>query len=196
MSTDWHKKRDSFDQTLVPALARELWRGDPASLRWIGQDYNIVFRFEAGGRGYYLRICHTSLHRLPKARQVMRFLCFLAAERVPVGEPIPSVNGKFIEVLEGGYYAAAQKEVPGQVMEAFALDRSVYEAWGTIAGQCCTPPRAVTSPTRHIDYEFPTVQQFWRNIAPTVAGASAEVRRVYAELTEYHGRPAANTTTA
>ena len=173
MSTDWHKKRDSFDQTLVPALARELWRGDPASLRWIGQDYNIVFRFEAGGRGYYLRICHTSLHRLPKARQVMRFLRFLAAERVPVGEPIPSVNGKFIEVLEGGYYAAAQKEVPGQVMEAFALDRSVYEAWGQSLGKMHAASRRY-QPDPAIDYEFPTVQQFWRNIAPTVAGASAE----------------------
>jgi len=168
----------------VPALASELWRADPASLRWIGQDYNIVFRFEAGGSGYYLRICHTTLHTLPEARQVMDFLRFLAAENVPVGEPIQSVNGKYIELLDGGYFAAAQKEAPGQIVEALMLDRSVYQAWGKSLGALHAASRRY-QPDPTIEYEFPRVQQFWKNIAPTVAGAPAEVRRVYAELTEY-----------
>ena len=184
MITDWHLRRDSFDQGRVPALVRELWRGDPASLRWIGQDYNIVFRFEAGGRGHYLRICHTCLHPLPEARQVMHFLRFLAAESVPVGEPIPSVNGKYIELLDGGYFAAAQKEAPGQPMQDFMLDRRVYEAWGKSLGVLHAASRRY-QPDPAIPYEFPKVQQFWRNIAPTVAGASADIQRVYAELTEY-----------
>ncbi len=184
MITEWHKKRDSFDQGCVPALVRELWRGDPASLRWVSQDYNIVFRFEADGRGYYLRICHTSLHTLPEARQVMGFLRFLDAENVPVGAPIPSVNGEFIEALGDGYFAAAQKEAPGQTMEAFMLDVSVYEAWGKSLGKLHAASRRYR-PDPAIPYEFPTVQRFWRNIAPTVAGASAEIRRVYEELSGY-----------
>ncbi len=184
MLTDWQKKRDSFDQSGVSALARELWRADPASLRWIGQDYNIVFRFEADGRGYYLRICHICLHSLPEARQVMHFLRHLAAESVPVGEPIQSVNGRYIELLGDGYFAAAQKEAPGQTMEAFALDRSVYETWGKSLGALHAASRRYR-PDPAIDYEFPSAQRFWRNIAPTVAGASAEIRRVYAELSEY-----------
>ena len=171
----------------MPALVRELWRGDPASLRWISQDYNIVFRFEADGRGYYLRICHTCLHSLPEARQVMHFLRFLAAEDVPVGAPIPSVNGRYIEQLEGGYFAAAQKEAPGQIMEALTLNPSVYGAWGQSLGKLHAASRRY-QPDPAIDYEFPTVQQFWRNIAPTVAGASAEIRRVYAELIRVYRR--------
>ena len=184
MITEWHKKRDGFDQGLLPALIRELWRGDPASLRWISQDYNIVFRFEAGGCGYYLRVCHISLHTLPEARQVLGFLRFLAAQGVPVGEPIPSVNGRYLEVLGDGYFAAAQKEAPGQTMEGFMLERSVYEAWGQSLGKLHAASRRYR-PDPAIDYEFPSVQQFWRNIAPTVAGASVEIQRVYAELTEY-----------
>ena len=178
MITDWHNKRDSFDQKRVPALVRELWRGDPASVRWVGQDYNIVFRFEAGGSGFYLRICHTVLHALPEARQVMHFLRFLAAEQAPVGEPIPSVNGAYIELLGGGYFAAAQKEAPGQTMQAHLLDRSVYEAWGRSLGLLHAASRRY-QPDPTIAYEFPSVQRFWSNIAPTVAGASAQIRRVY-----------------
>ncbi len=184
MITDWHKKRDSFDQSSVPALVRELWHGDPASLRWIGQDYNIVFRFEAGGSGCYLRICHSSLHTLPEARQVMHFLRFLADENVPVGQPLPSVNGRYIELLGEGYFAAAQKEAPGQPMQDNLLDHSVYEAWGQSLGKLHAASRRY-QPDPAIDYKFPSVRQFWRNIAPTVTSASAEIRRVYAELTEY-----------
>ena len=183
MTTDWHIKRDSFDHRLVPALLRELWDGDPVSLRLIGQDYNIVFRFEIDGRGRYLRICHPALHPLPKARAVMRFLRFLAAEQVPVGQPVPSVNGEYIVVLEGGYFAAAQIEAPGTDMEQHLLDISVYQAWGQSLGQLHAASRRY-QPDLSIDYAFPSVQQFWRNIKPTVRTQSSELQRVYAELTD------------
>ena len=64
-TTDWHQARANFDYRIVPALVRELYRGDPASLRLISADYNIVFRFEIEQRGHYLRVCHESLHSLP-----------------------------------------------------------------------------------------------------------------------------------
>lgn len=189
MTTDWHSKRDSFDQRQVPALARDLWNGDPATVRWISQDYNIVFRFEVDGRGHYLRICHPALHPLPKARQVMGFLRFLAAEGVPVGQPVPSVNGDYIEALEGDYFAAAQLEAPGELMETRMLDVAVYEAWGQSLGRLHAASRRF-QPDPNIAYEFPTVQQFWRNIAGTVGAQSAAIQRAYAELTDWmHSLP-------
>ena len=187
MTTDWHSKRDSFDQRLVPALARELWRGDPESVRWISQDYNIVFRFEVAGSGHYLRICHPALHPLPKARQVMGFLRFLAAEGAPVGQPVPSVNGVYIERLDGDYFAAAQREAPGELMEEHLLDISVYQAWGQSLGKLHAASRRY-QPDPRIDYEFPTVQQFWRNIEPTACAQSPAIQRVYAELTDWMNR--------
>lgn len=186
MPTDWQIKRDGFDHRFVPDLARELWRGDPASLRLISQDYNIVYRFEAEGRGYYLRICHPVLHPLPKARQVMGFLRFLAVNDVPVGRPAPSVNGRYIETLKGGYYAAAQVEAPGRAMSQHMLDLSVYEAWGRSLGKLHAASRRY-QPDPAIDYKFPTVQRFWENITPTVRASSRELQRVYAELTAYTG---------
>ena len=65
----------------------------------------------------------------------MHFLCHLAEERAPVAEPVPSVNGAYIELLEDGFYATAQKEAPGDEMQKHILDLSVYEAWGRSLGK-------------------------------------------------------------
>jgi Ser/Thr protein kinase RdoA (MazF antagonist) len=189
MTTDWHSKRDRFDQRIVPSLIHKLWRGDPASLRWISQDYNIVFRFEVAGCGHYLRICHPALHPLPKARQVMGFLRFLAAEGVPVGQPAPSVNGAYIETLDGDYFAAAQREAPGVLMEEHLLDIAAYQAWGQSLGKLHAASRRY-QPDRRIDYEFPTVEQFWRNIEATARAQSPAIQRAYTELTDWmHNLP-------
>ena len=180
----WTIRRDRFDKRQLPALVRELWRGRPESLRWVGQAYNIVYRFEAEGGGCYLRICHSVLHPLPKAHQVMHFLRFLADRDVPVGKPLPSVRGNYIESLPDGYYAAAQSEAPGTEMSAHLLDLSVYEAWGQSLGRLHAASRHY-QPSPAIDYAFPTVQRFWRNIASTVRTAAPELQRIYAQLTEY-----------
>ena len=158
--------------------------GDPASLRFVSADYNIVFRFESQGLGRYLRVCHTALHPLPKARQVMRFLRYLAEAGVPVGAPVPSQSGNYIELLPGGYYAAAQREAPGDRMTRHVDDIRVYEAWGRSLGLLHAASRRY-QPDSDIDYAFPTVQRFWRNIAPTVAKADPALQRVYAELSDW-----------
>ena len=184
MATNWHAARARFDRQIVPALARDFWRADAGSLRFISADYNIVYRFESDRRGHYLRICHSSLHPLPKARQVMAFLRYLAAEDVPVGMPAPSVTGKFIETLGQGYYASAQHEAAGVLMERHARDIAVYEAWGESLGKLHAASRRF-QPDPSIDYDYPTVQRFWRNIATTVAKATPDLQRVYAELTDW-----------
>ena len=184
MITDWHSKRDNFDHRLVPGLVRDRWRGDPTSLRLVSQDYNIVYRFESDGRGFYLRICHIVLHSLPEARQVMHFLRFLAAQGVPVGAPAPSINGEYIEPLADGYFAAAQTEAPGKNMEFYLLDSAVYEAWGGSLGVLHAASRRYL-PDPAIPYEFPSVQRFWQNIEPTVLAASPAIQRIYAELTDW-----------
>ncbi len=189
MTTDWHRVRDNFDHQTVPAIVRELYRGDPASPRLISKDYNIVYRYEATGAGYYLRICHTVLHPLPEARQVMRFLRFLADETVPVGAPIPSVSDQYIELLPGGYFVSAQTEAPGKEMTQHMLDVSVYQAWGQSLGKLHAASRRY-QPDPAIDYEFPSVQKFWRNIESTVRAASPDLQRVYAELSDWmHSLP-------
>ena len=184
MSTAWQLARDSFEHERVPALVSELYAGDPATLRLISQDYNIVYRFEMAGRGAYLRICHVSLHSLPEARQVMRFLRFLADESVPVGAPIPSLAGQYIAPLPGGYFASAQHEAPGQLMSHKMLDLSVYAAWGSSLGKLHAASRRFI-PDPPGDGNFPTVQQFWRNIEPTAHRASPQIQRAYRELSEW-----------
>ena len=184
MSTEWFRLRDNFDRRLAPGIVCEHWDGDPASLRFVSSDYNIVFRFETGGRGRYLRICHVALHPLPKARQVMGFLRFLAAQGVPVGAPVSAASGDYIVQLAGGYYASAQREAPGSEMTRHVDDIGVYESWGRSLGLLHAASRKF-QPDSAIDYEFPTVQQFWRNIAPTIAEASPALQRVYAELSDW-----------
>ena len=186
MITDWRRARDRFNHETVPAIVRDLYHGNPASTGLISQDYNIVYRFDAGGRGYYLRICHVSLHPLPEARAVMRFLRFLAAQGVPVGAPVPSASGAYIETLPQGYFAAAQREAPGVSLERHLLDLPVYRAWGRSLGKLHAAARRF-QPERSSDYQFPSVQQFWRNIEPTIRAAAPNIQRVYAELTDWMG---------
>ena len=184
MIIDWPAKRDSFDKRMVPALIRDLWQGDPATLRFISQDYNIVYRFEAAGQGRYLRICHPVLHPLPEARQVMHFLRFLAINDVSVAAPLPSVSGNFVELLDDGYFASAQAEAPGHEMSLHMTDLSVYQAWGRSLGKLHAASRRY-HPDPDIDYAFPSVQRFWKNIEPAVRTATSELKRIYAELTDF-----------
>ncbi|MCY4147392.1 MAG: phosphotransferase [Chloroflexi bacterium] len=184
MSAEWFRVRDSFDHSRVAPLAQARWGGDPASLRFISSAYNIVFRFERDGRGYYLRICHSVLHKLEKARQVMHFLRYLAEQGVPVGEPVPAISGEFIEVLADGFFASAQIEAPGENLSRCWQDPAIFEAWGASLGKLHTASRQYRANTS-IAYQFPTAQTFWRNIAPTMAAASGELRRAYAELTAW-----------
>jgi len=184
LSAEWFRVRDSFDHSRVPHLVQTRWGGDPQTVRFISSAYNIVFRFERDGRGYYLRICHHALHKLEKARQVMHFLRYLAGQGVPVGEPVPSLSGTYIERLPGGYHASAQCEAPGKRMTDFVGELAVYEAWGRSLGLLHAASRSY-QPDADIDYQFPTVQQFWRNIAPAIKQASSQLQQVYAELSDW-----------
>ena len=184
MITDWRRVRDNFNHQTVLAIVRDLYRGDPGSTRLISKDYNIVYRFQAVDAGFYLRICHSVLHPLPEARQVMRFLRFLADERVPVGAPIPSVNGQYIELLAGGYFVSAQSEAPGQEMTHHMLDVTVYQAWGQSLGKLHAASRRY-QPDPANDYNSPSVQRFWRNIESTIRSTAPEIQHIYAELTDW-----------
>lgn len=184
MSAEWFRVRDSFDHSRVPQLVKKRWHGDPASVRFISSAYNIVFRFERDGRGYYLRICHVVLHSLAKARQVMHFLRYLAQQGVPVGEPVAAASGEFLEALADGYFASAQCEAPGETMSSYLREATIFEAWGSSLGKLHAASRQYRADT-NIPYQFPTVQTFWRNIAPTMARASVDLRRAYAELTDW-----------
>lgn len=117
----------------------------------------------------------------------MHFLRFLAAAGVPVGEPVPSAHGAYMELLADGYFAAVQLEAPGRPMEHYLLDRAVYEAWGKSLGKLHAASRRY-QPDPDIPYEFPTVQRFWRNIEPTVRAMPPPLQRVYAELTDWMRR--------
>ena len=183
---NWQTKRDQFDHSLVPSFVRELWNGDQKSLKLVGQAYNIVYRFEAERVGYYLRICHPILHPLKKAQQVMHFLRFLADNDVPVGQPVPSINGNYLEVLDGGYFASAQMEAPGSEIGLDHMDLYVYEAWGRSLGKLHQASRRY-QPSSEIDYQFPIVQRFWKNIEATVDSASTELQAIYEQLTDYMG---------
>ena len=147
--TDWHIKRDSFDHQRVAGLARDLWRGDPTSLRLIGCDYNIVYRFEAQGQGFPadIRICHSVLHALPShgyrnpRAQVICASFLLAAENVPVGAPVAhQVNGELhratgrAAIVRGWPPRRVEWRIPGQDLEQQRdlLDLSVYDSWGQV----------------------------------------------------------------
>ena len=184
MSAEWFRVRDSFDHNRVPQLVQARWAGDPDSVRFVSSAYNIVFRFERDGRGHYLRVCHTVLHKLEKARQVMHFLRYLAAQGVPVGEPIPAASGDFIEVLADGFFVSAQIEAPGEKISRHLHDLAIFEAWGGSLGKLHAASRQYRADT-NIPYQFPTVQRFWQNIAPAIRNAPAEMQRAYAELTDW-----------
>lgn len=182
---DWHSKRDSFNHDRLPDLIRNLWDGNPDSLKLVGQAYNIVYRFEAGGKGYYLRIGHEVLHPLNKVQHVMHFLRFLADNDVSVGQPVQSTKGNYIEILESGYYAAAQTEALGAEIGLDHTELSVYEAWGQSLGKLHAVSRRY-EPSPEIDYQLPTVQGFWKNIEQTIYTESPpQVQAIYAQLTEY-----------
>jgi Ser/Thr protein kinase RdoA (MazF antagonist) len=122
--------------SFVRDIVSKLWAGAPGSVKLVRESANVVFRFEAGGVGRYLRI--TNVWQRKKVVSAMDYLRFLHGQGAPVCAPIASVNGRFIEDYQhdnSTYMCRTYEEVPGEVLTNRCTDPIIYEAWGKAIAQ-------------------------------------------------------------
>jgi Ser/Thr protein kinase RdoA (MazF antagonist) len=78
---------------------------------------SYIYSFEKEGKGYVLRVGHSS-HRDPNAVQgEAEFIDYLGANGIHVGRPVRDANGNLVEAIpvkEGEFVAVAFEKVPGE----------------------------------------------------------------------------------
>lgn len=180
----WYDIHQQFDHARIPALCAELWAGDPNSVTHISTSANIVYRFESGGEGRYLRITHGIIASIPGRCAATDYLLHVYRQGVPVCRPVESVNGNLIETFTQGeweFQASVVAEVPGVPIALDTTDMRVFEAWGQSMGKLHYAVRDYT-PTPDCGYTMPTIQYFWENARRYAPQLDADFHAVYREV--------------
>ena len=172
----WQHIRDGFDHLAVPSFIATHWHASPDTAAFISAAYNIIYRFEANGAGYYLRICHPILHSIEDANATLAYLQHLAENGAPVNVPVKSVNGLYIEPLKDDFYAQVVTEAPGEEIGLIHTDLRVYAAWGNSLGKL---HRAAASFQPPQGTSYPTVQRFWENVRETAMRQDEVLREAF-----------------
>jgi Ser/Thr protein kinase RdoA (MazF antagonist) len=116
------------------AIAR--WGGDYDSLSFISISANIVYRFECGGQGRYLRLRTDDCRTIVESG--MDYMQHMVREGVSVCRLLPSEEKNHIEDFdwEGKtYLACVLSEAPGKVITNRCRDSEIYTAWGKAMAQ-------------------------------------------------------------
>lgn len=182
----WDEVQGRLDRDAVPALARAHWNAEPGSVRLASEGVNTVFRFQANGRGAFLRLTHRELVSHAELDSALDYLRHLVENDAPVCHPLQSTTGVWVEApaeLHGRFFATAVAEVPGEPIGLLHTEPAVYRAWGRslarlhLAAERYRPGlrvrfESVDSVRRDTD----------RRIAPHDRAARAEFQRVDAWL--------------
>ncbi|MEQ8676234.1 MAG: phosphotransferase [Aggregatilineales bacterium] len=172
----WQQLRDGFDHEHIDPFITRHWNATPGTSMFISAAYNIIYRFQANGAGYYLRICHPILHSIEDANATLAYLRHLAENGAPVNRPVKSVNGMYIERLPDDFYAQVVTEAQGEEIGLDHTDLRVYEAWGESLGKL---HRAATSFQPPQGTHYPTVQRFWENVRETALRQDDPLREAF-----------------
>ncbi len=120
-------------QGKIPEKAAELWGADPASLKFVSMDHDVIFRIKTAGKTRYLRITHPLIRSQQELTAAIHFQRYLFATGAPICEPIASLNGHDVEKIRQGktvWLAYVNEELQGEAIHFEQADKNIYEAWG------------------------------------------------------------------
>lgn len=143
---------DSLAASSIPARACELWRGDLSSLALRKSHSRLVYRFERGEEGCFLKFAYgvqATPEAVAKCAADIDFVAFLAARGVPVNEPIASRNGKYLETSEWAgqpVRVSVTREAIGETVGSQCTDPSVFRACGAALARLHVAAEHYTAP--------------------------------------------------
>lgn len=133
----WNEVLKSIDNTKTPKNGVTRWDGTADSICLVNEGINLVYRFEQGGQGNYLRLTHAKLRSESELQAAIAYQRHLFEHGVPVCEPILSLNGLWVEPIEQGselFLAHVCKEVSGKPMHFNHTNLELYKHWGIALG--------------------------------------------------------------
>ncbi len=87
--------------TPIVEKALTLWGMDGAEWSLVAARENHVYRVQAGGRSYALRLHRRGLHSDAALRSELRWIAELGAKGVGVPTPVPATDGRYLHLLGG-----------------------------------------------------------------------------------------------
>jgi len=111
----------------------------PGNLQLITDMENFVYESSTEGTPCILRITHSSHRTLEAIRGELEWIEYLSVHNVSVPQPIRSVNGALVEVVETAqsyFLVTAFQKIPGKtILEAGECTPEIYQQWGQILGR-------------------------------------------------------------
>ncbi|MBN2689194.1 MAG: phosphotransferase [Gammaproteobacteria bacterium] len=181
--TGWILKK--LDHLKTPQKAIAFWEGDVNSLKLVNDAINVVYRFEANNKGYYLRITHPNIRSKNELNSAIAYQNHLFSCGAPVCHPIESISKDFIVEIEQNdmlFFAHVCNEVPGKTISVRNNDIGAHQAWGkSLAELHC----ASLSYQPDKKYHYLSWQDLWQEIAVNVKCENVELRNAYYETNEW-----------
>ena len=134
----WSERNAKLDRERSGREIAALWRADPDSVRLVNDGINIVYRFEADGRGMFLKVCNAANRSMLEHRAAAEYLQHLAVNGADVCAPVMSAGGRLVEEYpQSGesYLAWVTTEAPGRAISLEAPTTEEFHAWGVALGK-------------------------------------------------------------
>jgi Ser/Thr protein kinase RdoA (MazF antagonist) len=127
-----------FDERILGESAR-LFSQKPGNLKLISDLENLVYENNYEDRLIILRITHSSHRTLEAIRGELDWLEYLSANGVSVPQPVGSINGILIEVIDAGssyFLVTAFQKIPGKtILDLNEFPPEIIQKWGRMLGK-------------------------------------------------------------
>ncbi|MHA2277430.1 MAG: phosphotransferase enzyme family protein [Candidatus Kariarchaeaceae archaeon] len=113
---------------------------DQASLKEIDTWENFIFEAKKSDIAYIIRIAHSSYRSIGQIKAEIDWIYFLKNEKMPVADPVLSVNNQFVEevkVNDSSFFTTVFVKAPGDTIATnpSLMTPPVIEKWGGILGK-------------------------------------------------------------
>jgi Ser/Thr protein kinase RdoA (MazF antagonist) len=158
----WSDRNAVLDRERSGREIAALWDADPGSIRLVNDRINIVYRFEVGGRGMYLKVCAAANRSMLEQRAAAEYLQHLAGNGADVCAPVLSRDGRLIEEYrwdDDVFLGWVTDEAPGRVISLDAPTVAEFRAWGVALGKM---HRAAESYVPSDELTYLTWKELWQ----------------------------------
>jgi Ser/Thr protein kinase RdoA (MazF antagonist) len=130
--------RNLFDERILGDAARR-FSLKAENLELISDMENFVYGNGTDESPCILRITHSSHRTIDAIMGEFEWMEYLSANGVSVPQPIHSVNGTLVEVIDAGhsyFLVTAFQKIPGKtILDATECSPEIYQQWGQILGK-------------------------------------------------------------
>ncbi|QMT59976.1 phosphotransferase enzyme family protein [Legionella sp. PC997] len=174
-------KRISTETAFKAALQ---WVENPENLQLVNNQINCVYRFEAEGNRFYLRITHEKIRPQKELLASIDFQQHLFRNEAPICEVLPSKNGAYIETViqeELHFLTQVCSEVPGTIMHFGYLDKNAYVHWGEALARLHRAAESYKANGHH----FRKWQDLWSETAGYLTHEDSAIQDLFQTIDEH-----------